>query len=69
MDKTVRNISVSAAVVVGAISWALVSFIPAFKSGIPVDVANAIPVIVALIAHYLGFNFASAVKAREAKTA
>jgi hypothetical protein len=69
MDKSVRNLSVSLALVVGAISWALVTFVPAFKSGIPVDIANAIPAVVALIAHYLGFNFATARAAKKAKNA
>jgi hypothetical protein len=67
MDKSVRNISVSLATIVGAITWVLITFVPAFRSGIPTDISTAIPVVVALIAHYFGFNFEAKRAARKAQ--
>ena len=64
-SKVARNTSLSLSAVIGIVTWALVTFVPSFNKGLPVELSTGLPVAVTLIAHYLGYNLAAAKLAKK----
>lgn len=68
ITSTAAKISLSLSAVVGLITWALVTFVPSFNTGLPMELSTVIPLIVTIIAHAFGISVATS-KARKAATA
>jgi hypothetical protein len=39
---------------VGLVTWALTTFIPAWHTGIPVQLANVLPLVIGVIGYFVG---------------
>lgn len=51
MIETKVSVGSFTGILTGLITWALVAYVPAFRSGVPAPVAALIPVMVAWLAH------------------
>ena len=51
MIETKVKVGTGAGFAVGAVTWALVAYVPAFHSGLPEPVADALPFVLAWVGH------------------